>query len=62
MNEDVIRKIDVSDRIDTGVINRSLEDVAEEFELTSHPIQEIVTNSKFVQRARRYVSFFDFHI
>ncbi len=57
-----MRKLDVPDRIHAGPINGGLVDVTEDSELTTHPVQEVVTDSIFLLRAGRYASVFDFHI
>src|SRR6266487_2187788 len=62
LNEHVVRKLDVPDRIHAGPIHGGLVDVTEDSELTTHPVQEVVSDSIFLLRARRYASVFDFHI
>ena len=58
----MVRKLDVPDRIHAGPIHGGLVDVTEDSELTTHPVQEVVSDSIFLLRAGRYASVFEFHI
>src|SRR6266581_1470466 len=62
LNGHMVRKLDVPDRIHAGPIHGGLIDITEDFELTTHPVQEVFSGSIFLLRAGRYASVFDFHM
>ncbi|MGD0965745.1 MAG: hypothetical protein ABSA57_17800 [Candidatus Acidiferrales bacterium] len=62
LNQHMVGKLDVLDRVHAGPIHGGLEDVAEDSELSTHPVQEVVSGFIFLLRAGRCASVFDFHI
>src|SRR6266571_4209580 len=61
LNEHMVRKLDIPDRIHVGPIHGGLVDVTEDSELTTHPVEEVDSDSIFLFRAGRNASVFEFH-
>src|SRR5580704_8949449 len=62
LNHHMVRKLDVPDGIDIAPIHGSFEDVTEDSELTTHPVQKVFADSIFLLRAGRNATVFRLYI